>query len=141
MEILGIIGIMGMIATIGNAGQDNMTQSDALDNTIQQVQDKNAQWKDRFTDMINVEKAQQSAALQAIIKDLDQYGQYSAQIKIQKEKMKQNMQRIQITGIVVVLSVFFLLLLKTLGLFAPIWKFLTTPERYLFHLVFHKKTK
>lgn len=116
MMALGIIGVAGMVGSVGAAGYNSAHNlasiKQATTDLKNQTASMKAQWESatKSMDKIDAELRQQ------IDKNLEAIHQTIATINANKEDLNAQKKKIQTVGIAWVVVIFFLLLLKTVGI-------------------------
>lgn len=125
--ILAAIGILGMIGSVASSGADAGKNADQIRDQITQIKNRTASLKSKFEEVIKGGQkftAEMEASIQS---DVDQLKQNTAQTKIYREQFLIHKQRIQMSGIIFIVAVFFLMLLKRLGLLDAIDDLIMSP--------------
>jgi len=131
MVIMGIIGGIGMLGNLGTAGYNGAVSSDNLRKQISEVQDQTRQWTNKYNELGKKGATIDQAFIDATTNSLEKYNQLQAEIKLESDEFNKQYKILQETGVILLSVVFFLLVLKQLGLFGPLWHFITIPERYI----------
>lgn len=131
-EIVNFIGTMGMFMTVLNSATQFDEKSKNLDIQIQSMQDKLDDYKNRYNALFTAEK-DEIANLQAQMSSIvDQINQISAKIRVAKNEHYQVYRTIQISGIIFIVSISFVLLCKTFGIMEYLNDVILWPFKKLF---------
>jgi hypothetical protein len=141
MVIMGVIGGVGMAANIGKAGYDGDKSSANLRKQISDVEDQTRQWTNKYNELGKADSKIDQDFIDATTNSLSKYSQLQAELKLESENFEKQYRIIQETGVIIISIVFFLLVLKQLGLFGPIWQAITIPERYVIQKIKDMKKK
>ena len=131
MAIMGIIGGASMLGNIGTAGYKGVVSTDNLRKQISEVQNQTRQWTNKYNELGKAGVTIDQDFIDATTNSLEKYNQLQAEIKSESDNFSKQYKILQETGVILLSVVFFLLVLKQLDLFGPLWHVITIPERYI----------
>lgn len=124
---LGIFMVAGMVipVTLGgvNAGRD----ADGLRQSVKDIKKETESLEKRFNIAIVQEKALDYKMRTEIVDSIDRINQLSAQARVAKRAFSEKYRTLQLTGVVFIVTVFFLLLLKEAGLLDALQALILSP--------------
>ena len=113
--IMGGMALFSMAASVTNSGIDAGKNADTLKEKIKNVNDTTKSLEDRWNSVIK-ENAKFEGDLQLQMKqDLDKIKQLSDECITNKQLFDKNYRNIQIAGVLFVVFIFFILILKEVG--------------------------
>ncbi len=138
---MAVIGGIGMADNIVKAGVDGCVTANNLRRQIADVDDQTRQWTNKYNELGKAASKIDQDFIDATTNSLSKYSQLQAELKLESDNFEKQYRIIQKTGIIAISIVFFLLVLKELGLFGPIWQIITIPERYIIQKIKDMKKK
>lgn len=124
LPYLGTIIMGGIFAgSIAQNGVDAGESADNLRQNIQLTNEKTETMKSAFDSVIKGDKQLAGQMRNDITNALDTIGQIQAQMSIDKRKFNDQYKKIQVSGVVFVVALFFLLLLKKSGVLDWLFNF------------------
>ena len=115
MAAIGAIGVIGMIGNVSSAGYDSATQTQGILDSISKASQAKLDWQSKFENLDNQYTKLDSERIDLNLALVNEYASAHEKIDAAHKKHKKLMLNIQITGLIFVTSIFFLLLLKELG--------------------------
>ena len=125
--IMPAIMITSMVSTITLSGVDAGKNADKVRTQITSIKNRTASLKAKF-DSVITKGAEFNQKLQDdMTKDVDALSQITAQTKVSRDAYLSTIKKIQMTGIIFVVVIFFLLLLKETGVLDAIQDLIISP--------------
>ena len=121
------IGVAGMLGNVASSGMDAGENASQLRTQIQNIQAQTATLKEKFNSVISQETKLDEQMKMDIVNNIDEIAKTSATARVAKRNYEKQYRQIQITGVVFVIAIFFLLLLKRLGLLDALEELLKAP--------------
>ncbi|MCP3681953.1 MAG: hypothetical protein GY861_04610 [bacterium] len=125
--IMPAIMITSMASTIALSGMDAGKNADKVRTEITSIKNRTASLKAKFDSVINGDAQFNQMLQDSMTTDVDALSQITAQTKVSRDAYLSTIKKIQMTGIIFVVVIFFLLLLKETGVLDAIQDLIISP--------------
>lgn len=135
---IGLAGMTGMIVGIGQSGYQSNKTASSLRAQIKDLNKQSEDWKKKYHEILLADYVLDSSMVKAMQDTLNNYIKLQSKIAIEKETFIQQYKQIQITGVIFITVIFFLLTLKQFDLLEPLFIFLNYPIIWAWNIIFNK---
>jgi len=125
LEFEGLMGnvlLGGMFAGVGMGGMDAQDSAQGIRDQINAISDRTTNLKSKFSSYTKTNAADRAQMNIEITSLLDSITQSNAALQINQTDYTATLKRIQMYGIIFVVCLFFMLLLKRMGIFVALNK-------------------
>ena len=117
MEVIGYILLAGMAVGLGTNGIDTQMKLSDMKNKISDAKDKFNSLKDRWKALMKQQMVTDEDINKEILTKYDEINQIVGATNVSRKNFTEAKKRIEYTGIIIVISVFFMLLAKLYDIF------------------------
>lgn len=112
VAVVGFIGIAGMIGSVCSSGYDAGRSMKTVQNNIDNNNNITKSMQEKWNSLISGQVKLDEQIKQEILDYIDQIGQISDKMKVAKKDFQNQFRKIQMSGVIIITIVFFLLLFK-----------------------------
>lgn len=124
---MAVVGVAGMIGNVTSAGVEAGKNADGIRDQIKNIKSRTDDLQNQFNTIIKTAAKYKGEANNEIASSLDDIHTSHTRLKFMQEDFVKKRRNIQMTGVILVVSIFFLLLLKLIGVMDDINDWIMSP--------------